>query len=378
MEGSRAGASEDERFMLEAVALARRGYGRTSPNPMVGAVIVANGKIIGSGWHQRAGEPHAEINAIRNVPNKKSLRGASLYVTLEPCSTFGRTPPCTDAILASGISRVVVGAVDPNPVHAGSGLKILRSAGVEVIEGVRAEDAEVLNETFNHWIVHGRPYVISKCALSLDGKIATNSGESKWITSKPARNAGMRLRLGADAIVAGVKTVIRDDPALTLRTAPGLKIPDWKVLRRIILDPEGRLPLAARVLSDEKRRRTTVVVSKNAPAKKIREIQERADVLVAPLIRNSAALNLRWLMRALGEREITSILIEGGGVTHANFLVQRLVNRVYFFIAPLVISGRDAPKAIAGDRTLAAPKGLRLNSVEWRRLGPDFVLTGRL
>ncbi|HEV8544056.1 MAG TPA: bifunctional diaminohydroxyphosphoribosylaminopyrimidine deaminase/5-amino-6-(5-phosphoribosylamino)uracil reductase RibD [Verrucomicrobiae bacterium] len=376
MDCSRAGASEDERFMLEALALARRGYGRTSPNPMVGAVIVSNGKIIGSGWHHRAGEPHAEINAIRSIQGKESLRGASLYVTLEPCSTFGRTPPCTGAIRSSGIRRVVVATVDPNPKHAGAGLKILRRVGIEVVAGVCAQEAQALNEVFNHWIVQRTPCVILKSAMSLDGKIATNNGESKWITSEGSRNFSMRLRFGVDAILVGVNTIIRDDPALTLRQTGGLRIPEWKTFRRIVLDPQGRLPLTAKVVSDDNAANTTVVVSAKTPLKRIREIEKHASVIVAPLRRKSRVLELAALLRTLGAKEITSVLVEGGGETHANFLAQGLVNRVYFMIAPLVISGRRAAKSVAGDQHLNPPGGLRLQSVNWKKLGPDFLLTG--
>jgi len=223
-------------YMRLALSLARRGYGCTSPNPMVGAVLVKHGQVLGRGWHHRAGEPHAEIEALHDA-RPDAARGSTLYVTLEPCCTHGRTPPCTDAILAAGIKRVVVGATDPNPHHSGKAFALLRHAGVEVTQGVLAEDCARLNEAFNHWIVHRTPLVTVKAAMTLDGKIAAASGESKWITGKRARAYGMKLRQGADAILVGINTILADNPALTPRTAPSqTRALKPKRLRRIVLD----------------------------------------------------------------------------------------------------------------------------------------------
>ena len=237
----------DLKFMRLALRLARRGYGTTSPNPMVGAVLVKGGKIIGRGWHRRAGGPHAEIEALRDAQKRgRNPRGSTLFVTLEPCCTHGRTPPCTDAIIAAGIKRVVIGTVDPNPKHAGRAFKILRRAGIEVISldkgrarhSVRAvrslarqwraedcapcqklaDECARLNEAFNHWIVHRTPFVTVKAAMTLDGKIATAGGESKWITGEAARACGMKLRQGADAVLVGINTILADDPSLTVRS----------------------------------------------------------------------------------------------------------------------------------------------------------------
>ena len=205
-------------YMRLALRLARRGYGTTSPNPMVGAVLVKGGKIIGRGWHHRAGEPHAEIEALRDAQERgHTVKGATLYVTLEPCCTRGRTPPCTDAIVAAGIKRVVAGAIDPNPRHRGRGFRILRRAGLAVTHGVMAEECARLNEAFNHWIVQRTPFVTVKAGMTLDGKIATAAGESKWITGEKARAYGMKLRQGVDAILVGINTVLADDPSLTVR-----------------------------------------------------------------------------------------------------------------------------------------------------------------
>jgi len=365
----------DEIFMRRALALAAKGYGGTSPNPLVGAVLAQNGEIIGEGWHRRAGEPHAEINALAAARHRRqTVQEAELYVTLEPCSTFGRTPPCTEAIIQSGVRRVVIAARDPNPRHAGIALKILRRAGIEARAGLLAAEASRLNESFNHWITRREPFVTLKAAMSLDGKIATRAGESKWITGPRARAFGMRLRLGADAILAGVGTIIQDDPALTLRPARGLRVPAWKRLRRIVLDPRARIPLGARVLTDEFADLTTVVASARASSRCLRALEKKCRVLHAPLLRDGRTLDLRWLLRELGREEVTSLLIEGGGETHAGFLAQNLVHRAFFFYAPLVIGGRAAPKAVGGGDSLAVPP--RLREPEWRRLGPDLLLTG--
>lgn len=357
--------------MKRALVLARRGFGGTSPNPMVGALLVKNGEIVGEGWHKRAGEPHAEVNALLKANDK--ARNASLFVTLEPCSTFGRTPPCTETIIKSGIAEVIVAATDPNPKHSGEGFSVLRKAGVKVRTGLLAEEAERLNEAFNFWVTQRRPWVICKCAMSLDGKIAANSGESKWITGGKARELGMRLRLGADAIVVGVNTILRDDPALTLRATPGMKIPAWKQLRRVVLDPSGRIPDSARVLRHENAALTTIVLGSDAPKRRVKELERVTRVMVAPLIGNPREINLRWVLKKLGAEGVTSVLVEGGGETHARFFRQSLVNRVYFFYAPLIIGGRSAPKSVAGRRTLRGGRGVKLTDVEWNKVGADLL-----
>lgn len=364
----------DEEFMTRALNLAARGYGGTSPNPMVGTVLVKNGGVIGEGWHRRAGEAHAEVNAIRAAARRGiSTQGAALFVTLEPCLSHGRTPPCTQAILRAGIREVVVGAVDPNPKHRGAGLRQLRAAGVAVRTGVLAKQCERLNEAFNHWIVNGTPWVTLKCAMTLDGKIATRAGESKWITSEKARTAGMRLRLGADAILAGINTVLADDPALTLRLK---NAPAWKSLRRIILDPEGRLPLEARVASDDLRHLTTVVVSPRAPRERMRALEARVRVWKAP--GRGRSIDVEWLLRELGREQVTSLLIEGGGETSAVFLNHNQIHRACFFYAPRIFGGRDARKAIGGKGIADAGCASWLEEIEWKRIGPDLMLTGRV
>jgi diaminohydroxyphosphoribosylaminopyrimidine deaminase / 5-amino-6-(5-phosphoribosylamino)uracil reductase len=365
------GASPEIRFMREALKLAQRAYGMTSPNPMVGAVLVKGGKIIGRGFHQRAGHPHAEIEALRDAAARgHSARGATLYATLEPCCTHGRTPPCTDAIIASGIREVIVGATDPNPKHSGRGLDILRAARVKVSAGVLAAEATRLNEPFNHWIVHGTPFVTVKAGMSLDGKIATRTGESRWITSLQSREHAMRLRQGADAILVGANTILRDDPSLTVRLA-GVSKP----LRRFILDAKARTPHSSKVVADDPAL-TTIVVGPDAPANKVKALERNVQVWRAPL--RKGRIDLLWLLKKLGAENVTSLLVEGGGEVNASFLLGGFANRVAFFYAPILIGGADAVKAVAGGGILDAAKGLNLNGVDWGRIGPDLFLTARL
>jgi len=405
----------DARFMRLALRLARRGYGTTSPNPMVGAVLVKGGKIIGRGWHRRAGLPHAEIEALRDAQKRgHHPRGASLYVTLEPCSTHGRTPPCTDAIIAAGVKRVVVGAVDPNPNHSGRGFKILRRAGIAVtkvgssrrddwtarravptkIGGWRgrsphqtiADECTRLNETFNHWMVHRTPFVTVKAAMTLDGKIATASGESKWITGEKARACAMNLRQGSDAVLVGINTILADNPSLTVRT----KVEDgrWKMgksIRRMVLDSMARTPLRAKVVSDKYATLTTIVVSRRAPKTRAAALAKRVNVMVAPTAKHSSPgtrhlplINLRWLLKRLGAENVTSLLVEGGGEVNASFLLGGLAQRVAFFYAPKVLGGRDSRKAVAGEGAKSLADALQLKDVEWKQLGPDLLLTARV
>jgi len=391
----------DAQFMRLALRLARRGYGTTSPNPMVGAVLVKGGKIIGRGWHHRAGEAHAEIEALRDAQKRgHNPCGATLYVTLEPCCTHGRTPPCTDAIIAAGIKCVVVGAIDPNPKHAGKGFKILQRAGIQVVGSSRCDDRTAqravptkiadectrLNEAFNHWIVHHAPFVTVKVAMTLDGKIATASGDSKWITGGEARAYGMKIRRGADAILVGINTVRADDPSLTVRMQNAeCRMQNGKPLRRLILDSLARTPLNAKVVCDEQAALTTIVVSKSAPKSRVAALAGRVNVIVAPpakrgsrITHHAPRINLCWLMKKLGAENVTSLLVEGGGEVNASFLLEGLAQRVAFFYAPKILGGRDARKAVAGDGAKRLDEIIQLRDVEWKRLGPDLLLTARV
>lgn len=390
-------AMSDARFMKLALRLARKGYGTASPNPMVGAVLVKDGTIIGRGWHRRAGLPHAEIEALRDAQKRReNPQGATLYVTLEPCSTHGRTPPCSDAVIAAGIKRVFVGGIDPNPKHAGKGLAILKRAGIKVL---RFDDSTVnecvaLNQAFNHWIVHRTPLVTVKAGMTLDGKIATASGESRWITSEQSRAFAMNLRQGADAILAGVNTILLDNPSLTVRFGtkkggniehPTSNAEHRKQLRRIVLDSMARTPLNSKVVSDEFASLTTVVVSRGAPKNKIAALAKRVNVMIAPTSPQRRArsdapclINLRWLMKQLGKENVTSLLIEGGGEVNESFLVGGLAHRIAFFYAPKVLGGRNSRKGVAGEGARSAREIINLRDLEWHKVGPDLFLTAHI
>lgn len=360
------------RSMREALRLAERGFGCTSPNPMVGAVLVNGGKTIGRGWHRGAGLPHAEVEALRDAAKRgEDPRGATLYVTLEPCCTHGRTPPCTDAIIAAGVRRVIVGATDPNPSHSGRGYRVLRRAGIEVTTGVCADEATRLNESFNHWIVNRTPFVTVKAAMSLDGKIATRTGESKWITSNASRSVGMKLRQGADAALVGVNTVLKDDPSLTVR------LPEvTRRLRRIILDSRARTPVSSRIVTDHPEL-TTIVATHAAPAKRMRALEQKVQVWRSPT--RNGRVDLNWLMGKLGVEEITSLLVEGGGEVNASFLLGGFAHRIVFFYAPILIGGAQAAKAVGGRGISDVMKSLKLTDVNWQRVGGrDLLLTGRV
>ena len=342
---------------------------------MVGAVLVKGGKIIGRGWHRRAGLPHAEIEALRDAQKRgQNPRGATLYVTLEPCCTHGRTPPCTKAIIAAGIKKIVIGATDPNPKHSGKAFKILRRAGIKVFHGILADECAKLNEAFNHWIVHRRPFVTVKAAMTLDGKIATASGESKWITGEKARVHAMKLRQGNDAILVGINTILADDPSLTARRqmADG----KWEIakpIRRIVLDSMARTPLNAKVVGDEFAALTTIVVSKTAPKNRVAKLAKRSNVWVAPS--RDAKIDLRWLLKKLGSENVTSLLVEGGGEVNASFLLGGFAQRVAFFYASKILDGRDSHKAVAGDGVKNLSEVIRLREIEWKRIGPDLLMT---
>lgn len=362
--------------MQRALRLAIRGCGWVSPNPLVGAVLVRGGRVIGEGYHHGPGLPHAEIEAIRAASRAgRRSRGSTLYVTLEPCCTHGRTPPCTEAIVSAGIQRVVVAAVDPNPRHRGRGLRLLRQRGVAVEVGLLRRSALRMNEAFNHWIVHRRPFVVLKAAMSVDGKIATVTGESKWITGAQARAHAMGLRQASDAILVGVNTVLADDPRLTVRTEPGCGFRRPKSsLWRLVLDSRGRTPLNSQIVAGGIPGRTTVVVTHRAPASRVKRLASRVEVWEAPAVQGR--VNLEWVVARLGEAGVTQLLVEGGGEVHASFLRQRLVNRVAFYYAPKILGGRTAPRAVGGLGFASLQEGVQLSGLEWTRVGADLFLSG--
>lgn len=333
--------ADDGKFMRLALREAAKGMGLTSPNPAVGAVIVKGGRLLAKGWHRCAGGAHAEIEALRSLKKPGLARGATLYVTLEPCCTHGRTPPCTEAIVQAGIARVVAGATDPNPRHAGRGFSILKKVGVAVTPGVLAGQCTALNAAFNKWITTGMPLVIAKAGLSLDGKLTRPPGEGSWLTSVRARADAMRLRAEVDAILVGAGTVRADNPRLTVRGLPGSRVRQpW----RVVLTRSGRLPKSAHLFSDEHRARTLVFRGKS----------------------------LRAVLRALAARGCTSVMIEGGGALLGSAFDARLVDRVHFYLAPMLCGGPDVIGGLGAGSSGDSPK---LANVTFRRIGPDIRLT---
>lgn len=334
---------QDEEFMRAALAEARRGLGHTSPNPAVGAVIVRGGKIVARGYHHRAGLPHAEIEALRALPKPALAKGATIYVTLEPCSTHGRTPPCVNAIIAAGFRRVVIGAIDPNPAHAGRGVEILRAAGIAVTSGVLETECRALNAAFNHWIVTKLPLVIAKAGMSLDGRLTRPPGEGQWLTNATARKDAHQLRAQVDAILVGAETVRRDNPRLTVRGVRGARQP-W----RIVMTRSGNLPKDAHLFTDEHRERTLVYRGKS----------------------------LRAVLRDLGKRQITSVMIEGGGGVLGEAFDRRLVQRAHFYVAPLLCGG---PAVVLSGRGVGSnTEAATIRDATYTRLGDNLRLTGEV
>lgn len=355
--------NSDETFMRRALVLARRGTGKTSPNPVVGAVVVRAGKIIGEGWHKRPGGSHAEVFALHGI----NARGATLYVTLEPCCTFGKTPPCTDAVIAAGIRRVVVAARDPNPRHAGRGLTVLRRAGIKVEEGLLAGEAIRINAAFNKWITTGLPLVIAKAGMSLDGKIATRTGDSKWITSEAARKVAHQMRARADAVMVSAGTVVADDPQLTLRHGVRGRQP-W----RVVVDGKGRSARTAKLFTDAWRHRTLVVTTTAASPDWCRQVALQG-VTVIRVKREGTHVNMHALLGVLGELEITSVLVEGGGGLLGALFDAGFVDRVALFYAPIIIGGTDARMVIEGQGREFIREALKVRGT-WRRIGPSEML----
>ncbi|MHB8918335.1 MAG: bifunctional diaminohydroxyphosphoribosylaminopyrimidine deaminase/5-amino-6-(5-phosphoribosylamino)uracil reductase RibD [Desulfocucumaceae bacterium] len=360
---------DDRDYMKMALDLAAEAMGRTSPNPMVGAVVVREGEIAGTGFHARAGTPHAEVVALKNAGD--SARGSTLYVTLEPCCHHGRTGPCTEAVIASGVRRVVAATTDPNPLVAGNGLDRLREAGLEVDVGVMEEEARKINEVFIKYITTGCPFVVMKAAVSLDGKIATRSGDSKWITGPEAREYGHRLRDRYDAIMVGVNTVLADDPALTTRLPQGGRDPV-----RIIMDSSARTPPGARVIKGPSEAPAVIMVTGSAPRDRVLKLREAGAQVVTLPANGEGRVDVQALMGHLAGREITSVLIEGGGEVHASALSSGMVDKVVWFVAPMLIGGRDAPGPLAGRGPLRLQEAVVLERVSVSRMGNDILIEG--
>ena len=347
------------------------------PNPMVGAVVVANGTVVGSGYHRRAGGPHAEIVALRQARTRS--RGSTLYTTLEPCChTNKRTPPCVPAILASGVRRVVVAMRDPNPHVAGRGIRQLRRAGLSVDVGCLGNEAATLNEVYLHWIQTGRPFVVLKAAMTLDGKIATATGESQWITGAKARAHVHQLRSQVDVIAVGVETVLTDDPQLTVRVSAGKRsAPGIRQPVRLVFDSRLRIPFKARVLQGLEQAPTVIATTKLAGPRKVERLRKMGvQVLVLP--RKGTRVSLDKCLQALGKMGMTSLLLEGGSELNAGFLRAGLVNRVALYVAPALLGGQETKGLLAGRSPRRLAEILPVSNLHIELLDEDMLITGDL
>ena len=358
----------DEKYMRMALRLAEKAKGRTSPNPMVGALVAKNGKVIARGWHKKAGEPHAEAIALTKAG--AAAKGSTLYVTLEPCShTHKRTPPCSPLVIGSGVKRVVIAMIDPNPRVSGGGIRAIRKARIEVTTGVLEGEARKLNEAFIKHVTTGMPFVTLKIAQTLDGRIATASGESKWITGEQAREEGHRLRDTHDAILVGINTVLADDPSLTTR------IPGGRDPIRVIVDSRLRIPLTAKVLTQKSSAGTIIATLASAPKDKVRKLQDRGAEVIT--IKNAQGrVDLKDLMKKLGKKDIMSVLIEGGSEINASALKAGVVDKAVLFLAPLLMTGADSRCAIGGLSPLKLSQALKLDDVTVKFVGADLMVTG--
>jgi len=363
--------SSDEHWMRHALALALKGSGQTSPNPIVGACVVAQGKLAGQGWHKKFGGPHAEVMALRNAG--KRAKGAVLYVTLEPCSSWGKTPPCLDAILQAGVSEVVFAVEDPNPKHSGRAADFLRKAGILVRSGLLAREAKRQNEAFFHWIQTGRPFVTLKMAQTLDGKIATRTGQSRWISSPESRELVQDLRRNHDAVLVGKNTLFSDNPRLSVRGDKTVRRKDkpWKV----VLDPRCEVPADARIFTGSQA--VLLAVGEKALPKVSRRTWKK-PVTLLPLKETRGRLDLEQLLDKLGALGTASLLVEGGGETAWSFLSQGLVGRVIWIIAPKIFGGRAAKTSVEGDGVALPGQALSLKSWSVYPCGRDFVMEARL
>lgn len=352
----------DEKYMEIALRLAKKGIGRTSPNPLVGAVIVKNGKIVGTGYHQKIGSPHAETNALKSAGKK--AKGATLYVNLEPCSHFGRTPPCVDSIIQNGIKKIVCATLDPNPNVNGAGVRRLRQAGIEVKLGVLEDKARKLNEIYFKRIVSGIPFVALKIAQTLDGKIATPNGDSKWITQRDSRRFVHTLRKQMDAVLVGINTVTKDNPKLTTREVKG------RSPLRIVLDSKGRIPLNSNLLKENKDNKTIVIVTrKNAEGK----LKNKAQIWKVKS-NYQGRISLKTFLKLAAQKGVSSILVEGGNEVFTSFLKEKLVDKIYCFVSPKIIG--DGISSFGNLNTKKIKDALKLRDVELRKFSNDILLTG--
>ena len=357
----------DREYMRLALTLAASACGSTSPNPMVGAVIVRRHQVVGTGVHLKAGEAHAEVHALHMA--KEQANGATLYVTLEPCSHYGRTPPCVDQVIRAGIQRVVIATLDPNPLVAGRGVKKLKEAGLRVDVGVLEEESKQMNEIYNHYIVHRRPFVTLKTATTLDGRIATVTGESKWITSDEARADAHRLRHQHDAILVGVGTVLKDNPRLTTRLGglPG------RHPVRVVLDSKLSTPTKAHLVQTNEAP-TWIFTTRQADPTRMSRLQDHGVRVIQT--EDERRLSIDRVLKFLGDEGIASLLVEGGGEVNASFLEGKHVHKWVAYLAPKLIGGDKAPGAFRGKGFARLADALQLKNVQYVPVGPDLKIVG--
>ncbi len=354
----------DIAYMRQALALARRGAGHTRPNPMVGAVLVKEGRVIGEGWHGHFGGPHAEVEAFRSC--REDPEGATLYVTLEPCAHYGKTPPCADLVVRKKVGRVVAAMVDPNPLVAGKGIEKIRRAGIPVTVGVLEEEARRLNEVFLKYVTEKKPFILYKAAMSLDGKIACHTGDSQWISSETSRQEARRLRGLYQGIMAGIGTVLADDPRLTARTE-GLDDPV-----RIIADSRLRIPLTAKVLHEPGR---VILLTTSAAPREKKEALEKLGARIVAADGADGRVDLPAAMEKLAELGIDGILLEGGAALAGEALVAGLIDKVLFYAAPLLIGGSGAPSPFGGAGAASLQAAWPLRDLEVTKSGDDLAIT---
>ena len=361
--------SYDEKYMRLAMQLAGNAIGRTSPNPLVGAVIVKDNRVVGCGWHRKAGTPHAEVHALNQAG--ELAQGADVYVTLEPCAHYGKTPPCAKALVEAKVKNVYGGLLDVNPKVAGKGFKILEDAGIHVEYGFLQDELRKQNEVFFKWIEHKKPFIVLKAAMTLDGKIATATGQSKWITNETSRAYGYKLRDIYDGIMVGINTVIEDNPMLTSRVDGG------KNPIRIVVDSSLKIDINANVVQD-KSAKTIVATTDKADKDKILKLQAQdVDVIVVDKDENDK-VDIEKLLDILGQQNICSILVEGGATLSGSFVAKKLVDKVYFFIAPKIVGGKEAKTPVAGTGILNLQEALALKDIQIEKLEEDILIIGRV
>lgn len=351
-----------------ALDLARKGVGKVNPNPLVGAVIVNDGKIIGKGYHESYGKAHAEINAFKDA-GAKLLEGSTMYVTLEPCSHYGKTPPCVDQIIENRIKRVVIGMVDPNPLVSGKGVKKLQEAGIDVTVGILEDECKKLNEVFIKYITKKKPFVVLKTAMSLDGKISTASGESKWITDKEARENVHTLRNELTAIMIGIDTVIIDNPELTCR------IPNGRNPIRIVVDSKLRIPYDSKILETAKKFKTIIATTEKASKEKIHKLKDLGIIVIETKSKNEK-VDLKDLMLKLGKQNIDSILLEGGSTLNYSALESGIVDKILVYIAPKIIGGIKSKTPVGGSGISNLKDAFKVRELSTSIIGKDILLQG--